>query len=727
MTPELPLPPSDQGPASAATPESAPWSRITFSPAADVLDEPYDAQVPGKEGAHVTLLLWARQVDVESSRTFFSNASRLQTATAVQNESQWKLTFQPRFQKLSLHWLRIVRAGHAFDHIRRDRMRLIQRESELERHVMSGSWTLVVVLDDVRPGDILEAAYSIDHQHPISHGWCELFYNVPMHHVVGRFHLTVTFNRDRTGMQCLASAEAPERSEREAALGRTRWSWEGAQLKPREAERNAPTSHLAYTWIQVSDVTWTKAALRLAEAWSQQGSVVDLAAFPEFARPAVVDAAAVTALVRLIQDGFRYLSVDLETGSWIPAPPGEVALQRRGDCKDLSWLAMSVLRSWGIRARAILVATALRDTVPFFLPMTSLFNHAILEVEVDGKARWFDLTMRSQGGDFGSQPVGWYGYGLPVDPAVTALEAQPGTRAPNLYAIREVLYVDVRKGQTTLAETKIRVEGVQADALRQARTVQGAEGFATERLKAAQQRYKSTAKRVGELAWRDDRERNVCEFAEVFEYPDAVYPGERPDRANFDVPPNRVVLAFWLPEDKPRVAPWYMPYPCELRHTITVVSKSLSKANLVRRRWSGPGYTFLLEEARLAGEWTKTGRLMVLAPEIKPEALADYRAKFADFNRACSVRFFLPWGSARAMKADGLGKLPPPERGMAAYVAPEDPKYFPEAKIGETPQLTVMQRVRSRQWGKHRLAGFLLIWLAIAIFSTLAKSCSAGR
>jgi len=359
--------------------------------------------------------------------------------------------------------------------------------------------------------------------------------------------------------------------------------------------------------------------------------------------------------------------------------------------------------------------------------MTSLFNHAILEVEVGGTARWFDLTMRSQGGDFTSQPVGWYGCGLPVDRAVTALEAQPGARAPNLYTIREVLYVDVRKGQTALAEIKVRVEGVQADALRQARSLQGAEGFATERLKAAQQRYKSTAKRVGELAWRDDRSRNVCEFAEVFEYADAVYPGERKERANFDVPANRVVQAFWLPEDKPRVAPWFMPFPCELRHTITVVSQSLAKLNLVRRRWSGPGFTFLLEETRLVGEWSKTARFIVEAPEIKAEAVLDYRVKFADFARASSTRFFLPWGTPRVMKADALGKLPPPERGIAAYVGPEDPKFFPEAKIGETPRPTILQKARGFRFkGNRLLATFALIWLLGAILSVVGKSCSPG-
>jgi hypothetical protein len=141
---------------------------VTFAaPEAWVTNEPYDAALAGKPGAHLTHLLWARQVDADVGRSFHSSAIRLETSVAVQNESQWRLTLDPRTQHLTLHWLRVVRNGQPTDHLKRDRMRMIQRETQLERLVINGTWTLLTVLDDVRSGDVIEAAYTYETRHPI--------------------------------------------------------------------------------------------------------------------------------------------------------------------------------------------------------------------------------------------------------------------------------------------------------------------------------------------------------------------------------------------------------------------------------------------------------------------------------------------------------------------------------------------------------------------------------
>jgi len=163
-----------------------------------------------------------------------------------------------------------------------------------------------------------------------------------------------------------------------------------------------------------------------------------------------------------------------------------------------------------VRARPILVGTGLREGVSSLLPMTILFNHAVLEVEVAGAPRWFDLTLRSQGGDFSSQPVGWFGFGMPVDARTETLQAQPPSQGANLYALRETISLDTRRGKPSAAEQRLWAEGFQAESLRRARLAQGAEGFANERLKQAQKRY-GKAQRIGTLQWRDDRDRNVLD------------------------------------------------------------------------------------------------------------------------------------------------------------------------------------------------------------------------
>jgi len=709
---------------------AAPWDRIAFQEPEDWVEKvPYDDKTVAKEGAHQTYHLWTRQTDADSGKTFHATAVRLETALAVQNQSQWSINFDPRFHHLTLHWLRIVRNSERIDQLQRSRMRLIQRETQLERFVISGGWTLLVVFDDVRPGDTIEAGYTFKTKHPICGDWSETFFAVPAQIVVGNFRLSVVFDEKLHPMTWKTSDDAPARQVSTLDDGRTRWLWEASQPVLRDNEVNIPSSHLDYIWIQVSDIpSWSALAGRVSEAWNGAGDRGELDLLGEFARPAEVNAAAVAALVRNIQDEFRYLSVDLDTGGWIPEAPGTVAKQRRGDCKDLAWLANAVLGRWGVKSRPILVGAGLCGRVVSMLPMSSLFNHAVLEVEIAGARRWFDLTLRSQGGDFHSQPVKWFEFGLPVDPGVAAPEAQPGQQANNLLAIRETIYLDTRRGEPSAVELLLRAEGPQAEYFRRARYTQGSDGFATERLKVAQRRYVKS-KRLGALQVRDDRRANVFELAESFEISDVVYAGEKGERALYDVPANTVRQTFAIPDDKARRCPWAMPFPLEIRYASTVKLGNMPSGGTTRRKWSAKEFTALTEETRLSGAWTKTAWFLTVTDNIAADQLSAYRIKLVDCFRAMSWRLYMGWGNRRLEIPAQFGQLPAAELGVRPYVLPEDPGGFPEAVIGadgepksKIPFVGSLRRLFSRF--PKRAGYMLLIWGTLLAVSALSRSCA---
>jgi transglutaminase-like putative cysteine protease len=709
-----------------------PWAQVSFAaPDRWVEEETYDDKIATKEGAHITYLLLTRQTDADAGKSFYATAIRLETALSVQNESQWRLSLDPRFQKLTLHWLRIVRNNERIDHLRRDHMRLIQRETQLEHHVINGSWTLLAVLDDVRPGDIIESGYSYEFQHPIITGLSETFFAVPEQFVVGRYRLSVLFDSTRPSMNWKASADAPNRQEKALENGRKKWSWEGSQTILFDPEFNCPSSYLRYIWIQVSDFTgWNPLATRVADAWIGVNDVPDFDLLPEFKQPQNPNAAAVTGLVRYIQDQFRYLSIDLATGGWVPASPAVVVRQRHGDCKDLVWLACTVLRRWGVKTRPILVGTGMRERVCSLLPMTVLFNHVVLEVEVDGMTRWFDLTLRSQGGDFTSQPIGLFGYGMPVDASADALQAQPPLQGVNLYALRETISLDTRRGEPSTVEQRLWAEGFQAENLRRTRLAQGADGFAIERLKHAQKRFGKAA-RIGALEWRDDRDRNVCELVEVFQISNVINAGEGGERANYDVPPNIVVQTFAIPEDKPRRSPWSMPFPFEIRHSITVRSKDMGMLNDRRRKWTTKEFTATLDEPRLSGKWTKTARFIVDASEIPADRLGAYRQQITDFFRATSWRLYLAWGKSRFEVESGSGKLPSPALGVNAYVSSDDLNQYPKATIGTDDPIPGKFKVVKNRWRRFRNSNtrwqyIIAIWFLLAALSSILHSCSSN-
>lgn len=658
-----------------------PWGHITTASPAGWVDLPaYSRDIAAKEGAHLTFLLWERQVNAEAFTSFHATAKRLETSLAVQHESQFQLNLDPRNHRLVLHWLRIIRGEQTFDALDRSRMRLIQRETQLEHLVIDGQWTLLMILDDVRPGDIIEAAYSYIGAHPIRPKGTEGLFVVPPQIVIGRYRLRVEFDATRPSMAWKTSTDMPPPNEENFSDNRRRWTWEGAQTSLRDPEPNQPSTFMDYSWIQFSDLAeWSTLTALLVEAWEKEGDSAGLESIPAFARPPEVNEQSVQKLIQHIQDEFRYLSVDLESGGWIPASPAKVARRRYGDCKDLAWLASCILRQWGVNARPILVGTGLRETVGKILPMTLLFNHAVVEVSLNSNTRWFDLTLRRQGGSFDTQPVSWFEFGLPVDREARELSPQPGSRHLHLYLVRETFFLDTRPGKPSALEVRVRTEGWHAENLRRNRLAQGVTEFEADRLKLVQRRH-AKATRTGSLQWRDNREANSCELVETFELQDATYTDERGERALFDVPPNLALQSLDIPDDKPRRAPWDMPYLIELRHEIAIRAPGMSSGKRRKRRWSTEDFVGTLDEPRYDGVWSKVIRFKSNSTEIPPDRLPAYRRELDGFLQATTWRLYLPKNLIRPIQDDRWGQLPPPGEGATAYVPAVDPADFPDAK-----------------------------------------------
>jgi transglutaminase-like putative cysteine protease len=709
-----------------------PWDHIAFGPPGDWVDLPlYDRSLCAIDSAHLTFLLWERQVNVEEFTSFHATAKRLETSVAVQHESQWQLNLDPRNHRLTIHWLRIVRGEQRLDALDRSRMRLIQRETQLEHLIIDGQWTLLLVLDDVRPGDVIEAAYSYVGRHPIRPDGTEAFFVIPPQIAIGRYRLRAEFSSARPSMAWKGSPDIPPPKEEPLPENRRRWTWEGQQTTLREPEPNQPSSAMDYSWIQFSDLTeWQPLATRLSEAWCQEGDTTGLDLIPAFARPADVNEQSVQGLIQHIQDEFRYLSIDLESGGWIPASPAKVAHRRYGDCKDLAWLTTNVLRTWGVSARPILVGTGLREKITALRPMTQLFNHAIVEVSIEGQTRWFDLTLKQQGGSFLTQCIGTFGFGLPIDPQAQQLIAQPGSPSRSLYILRETVLLDTRRDELSRVELLLRVEGWHADNLRRARSAQGPEEFLKERLQNIQRRYPK-AMRSGEALWRDTRDGNVCELVETIDVRDATYLDERAERALFDVPPNIVAQSFLVPEEKLRRSPWDMPEPMEIRHQINVKASSMGSGPRNRLSWVQPEFTASLDEPRTSGLWTKTIRFSVHQSEISAERLPVYRRDLDDFLQASSWRLYLPRGQARPARDSAFGKLPTVQEDAAAYVSAADLSQFKDAprnavalaQLG-TPAVT-HRRTNWMRTADDSFNYWRIVVPVLILLSFMARNCSS--
>lgn len=109
---------------------------------------------------NVQHLLIDTQRNWEEKTTYYHRAIKVLTQNGVEHISQLKIDFNPSYQNIVMHAIRLFRDGEWVDRLEKSRHNVLQREEELEQNIYNGRRTLVYFLEDVREGDIIEYAYS---------------------------------------------------------------------------------------------------------------------------------------------------------------------------------------------------------------------------------------------------------------------------------------------------------------------------------------------------------------------------------------------------------------------------------------------------------------------------------------------------------------------------------------------------------------------------------------
>lgn len=103
----------------------------------------------------------------------------------------------------------------------------------------------------------------------------------------------------------------------------------------------------------------------------------------------VSDRARAAALKDWISDAWRYVAIEIGLGGWQPHPSRTVFDNRYGDCKDMVFLYVSMLRQLGLEAYPALVRS--RNPLPLDPDFPKdWFDHLIALTIIDGDTLWAD-------------------------------------------------------------------------------------------------------------------------------------------------------------------------------------------------------------------------------------------------------------------------------------------------------------------------------------------------
>lgn len=441
-----------------------------YGPAAGWIETPsvaesWPADAPGARDAALRHWLLDIQVNRRGVRSrYFDHALEPVTEARVGDASRIELSFNPAYQRLVLHRVEVRRGGEWSSRFSADSVTLARREGEFESGMATGMVSALVVVADVRAGDVLRIAYSIEGENPVLAGLTHESFNQAWFDPVLDMRVRVESPVAVPAVRLLDDAEAPTVSPHPEGSS---LRWRGGRLEATLPEDEVPPWAGQIPVMQVSEgADWAR-----VQAWA--ATLYPAADLPEELERRVAEwrqlaspEARAAAALQVVQDEVRYFSVLLGDSSHRPTPPVETWARRYGDCKDKAWLLATLLTRLDLRAQPALVSIQNQRGVRRGLPAASQFDHVIVQAQADGRTFWLDPTLSHQRGPLAQRQSYDFGVALAISGAGPDLSDMAAAREVVSHRRIEHRYRPSEDGREIELSVTTRLSGAYAHQLR---------------------------------------------------------------------------------------------------------------------------------------------------------------------------------------------------------------------------------------------------------------------
>ena len=117
----------------------------------------------------VGYMLIDNQIDIRSAekQQYSRYAYQILTQQGLTHAPQIEVVFSGNFEQLIFHSIDVVREGKVVSRLDTNSFKVFQKESELKDNIYSENWTALVILEDVRVGDVIDYSYTIVGSNPV--------------------------------------------------------------------------------------------------------------------------------------------------------------------------------------------------------------------------------------------------------------------------------------------------------------------------------------------------------------------------------------------------------------------------------------------------------------------------------------------------------------------------------------------------------------------------------
>jgi transglutaminase-like putative cysteine protease len=393
---------------------------------------------------------YEKQVNLEQQSIYYKVAFKIISEAGVQNNSKISINFDPSYEQLIIHSIKIIRENESLNKLQFKKIKIIEQEAELERHIYDQSLSAVLILEDVRKGDIIEYSYTLKGFNTIYKGkYADSYrtaFSVPIYNLyyniavpAGRI---ITIKNNGTAVQPVIKR----------MTSGTIYEWKQSNIAALRIQDDLPSWYEPYPEIMVSEYSSWKEV----NDWAIQ-LFPNIMTLPPQLQKKVNDIIKkdtgfekrIMAAIRFVQDDVRYMGFEMGENSHRPFSPEKVLAQRFGDCKDKSYLLCTILHALNVEANPVLINSDFKKTIKTWLPSPVAFNHVIVQVKLNNGFFYFDPTIPYQRGKMKDISFPDYQCGLTINESTTGLIDIP-MHEKGMVKVKEVFNIPDMSGKAQL-------------------------------------------------------------------------------------------------------------------------------------------------------------------------------------------------------------------------------------------------------------------------------------
>ena len=359
-----------------------------------------------------------------SRQTHISKADRrsysrfvvdLQTASAVEEEGTITLTFDPSYKKIKIHHIRVINSDGTRDVLQLEDGELFRTETDRDKLLFDGALQFSLAVKGLRVGDRLDYAYTSYGKNP-AYGegyfvrrWQA--YSTPAQHIYRRAVIAPDMP---IFMKLHAEAVSPKKT-KDKDSGHTVFTTSLRDIEGLSANDKRPSWHYGFPAVELSSYdNWSKVGNHFAPYYRIK-ELIDpsiKAVADEIMQATSEPKEQTRRALNYVQENIRYLGLEMGVGGFEPRQPSLVFERRFGDCKDVTLLLLTLLKSLDVKADPVLVHTDERAGFLHGQPNHWAFNHVVVRAELDGKGYVLDATRGKQLGALDKLDQGNFQKGL---------------------------------------------------------------------------------------------------------------------------------------------------------------------------------------------------------------------------------------------------------------------------------------------------------------------------